>query len=212
MKPGDVAELIRRAAAELARTDLTSGEARQLQSECGEAAYHLAQRVAAIAPRSEGRGPGPARQVVLATGTDADLQALDAEHDRLASQVERLVALRDRATAVRQAAQAREASEGLPAQLAALSEALDRLGAARKAVAAGEQLVQELRGMVGQSRALARTAGLPAPAASPELVRRLIELHPAAARHAQAAAEQLGVTLAAVREGGSDDGGARWAA
>lgn len=212
MNPGDVAELIRWAAGELQRDDLTSGEARAVENETGEAAHRLGQRVAAIAPRSEGRGPGPARQVVLATGTDADLQALDAEHDRLASQVERLAALRSHATSLRQAAQAREASEGLPAQLAALGEALDRLGAARKAVAAGEQLVQELRGMVGQSRAVASAAGLPAPAASPELVRRLIELHPAAARHAQAAAEQLGVTLAAVREGGSDDGGARWVA
>lgn len=214
MSAADVSALIERAAAELQRADLTSGEARQLQSETGQAAHQLAERVTAIAPRDAVRGPGRERARILATGTDADLQALDAEHARLAAQAERLVALRDRAHLVRQAAAAREASEGLPAQLDALGEALDRLGAARKAVSAGEQVVQELRAMVATSRGVARAAGLPAAAASPELAQRLVELLPAAAKHPREAFEQLGVTLAAPSRSDAGDGanGARWAA
>lgn len=195
----DIRDLIERSAARLQRDDLTAAQARAVAVECGEAESLVAQRIAAIAPRNEIRAAGPERARVLATGSEAELRALDDEHARLTVQAERLIALRDRASALRQALAAREASEALPGQFEALGEALARLEAARKAVAAAEQVAHALRGVIAQGRGTALAGGHPAPVAPVALVRRLIELHPAAARHPEHAADQLGVRLGDLR-------------
>lgn len=179
-----VADLIQRAAKALERADLSSADAAALQTEVSTAAIELGERVVDIRPSIPGlHGSGRLRAQIAATGSDADMLALDREFEQLAPQAERLSIQRDQLNQRRQAALAREAAAGMPMTLASLADAVDALESAHRAVAEREQSVRHAYTQVSQARSLARNAGLPAAAGDVELARRMVRVMPDYQRH-----------------------------
>lgn len=112
--------------------------------------------------------------VVLATGTDADLEALEAEHDQVERELERVSAQNVKFRNLETICQRREAVAALPAFLVSLDKKAD---AVTKARAALEKSMEDLEGIYSSINDAYLKAGRDeddAPSVSKDLVEKVI--------------------------------------
>lgn len=168
-----------RALALLEAENVSAAELRQALETIQRRAAEVRRRHGEIAARPKNRfgttqRPGPVRQKVVATGTPAELVALDRESELLEAEQEQLKAAERTAKQRLQVQQAKEQADALPASYERLRRLIEQEAEARQAARAAADETDELIEEIRQVRDTVRRIGLDGAQPSAALLDRLL--------------------------------------